>query len=148
MGGHDPYSSSKGCAELVTSAYSRSFFSPPEGPVIASARAGNVIGGGDWASDRLVPDILRSFEEDLTVAIRSPEAVRPWQHVLEPLSGYLTLAERLYRDGHDFAEAWNFGPYDSDACSGPSASRNNLRPATYLGERGCPSQADSSGTAI
>jgi CDP-glucose 4,6-dehydratase len=119
MGGHDPYSSSKGCAELVTSAYRRSFFHPDlyasHHVAIASARAGNVIGGGDWAPDRLVPDIMRAFSLAAPVIIRNPEAVRPWQHVLEPLSGYITLAERLYSDGPAFAEPWNFGPADSDA---------------------------------
>lgn len=118
MGGHDPYSSSKGCAELVTGAYRRSFFDPnhhaTRGVAVASARAGNVIGGGDWAADRLVPDILRAMELGQHAIIRNPDAVRPWQHVLEPLSGYLTLAEALYRDGQTFAEAWNFGPWDSD----------------------------------
>ena len=114
MGGFDPYSSSKGCAELVTSAYRRSFFKGA-GPALASARAGNVIGGGDWAADRLVPDILRAFEKNQPVVIRNPHATRPWQHVLEPLSGYLTLAERLYTQGEFFAEGWNFGPRDDDA---------------------------------
>ncbi len=114
MGGHDPYSSSKGCAELVTSAYRRSFFGA--GPAaVASARAGNVIGGGDWATDRLVPDILRAFERDEPVVIRHPHSTRPWQHVLEPLSGYLVLAQRLWRDGASVAEGWNFGPRDEDA---------------------------------
>lgn len=112
MGGFDPYSSSKGCAELVTSAYRRSF---ADGPLIASARAGNVIGGGDWAEDRLVPDILRAFERRQPVVIRNPNSIRPWQHVLEPLSGYLLLAERLICEGPAYAEAWNFGPADSDA---------------------------------
>ena len=114
MGGHDPYSNSKGCSELVTSAYRRSFF---HGGItaMASARAGNVIGGGDWALDRLVPDILRAFEAEKPVTIRNPHATRPWQHVLEPLSGYLLLAERLYEDGQEWAEAWNFGPHDDDA---------------------------------
>ncbi len=119
MGGHDPYSSSKGCAELVTSAYRRSFFSADQYPqhrvAVASARAGNVIGGGDWALDRLVPDIMRAFSAGEPVVIRNPEAVRPWQHVLEPLAGYIELAERLYADGPAFAEGWNFGPADSDA---------------------------------
>jgi CDP-glucose 4,6-dehydratase len=119
MGGHDPYSSSKGCAELVTSAYRRSFFPPNKfvehRVAVASARAGNVIGGGDWAVDRLVPDIMRAWEKNETVLIRHPEAVRPWQHVLEPLSGYLTLAERLYQAGAEFAEGWNFGPGEEDA---------------------------------
>jgi CDP-glucose 4,6-dehydratase len=114
MGGHDPYSNSKGCSELVTSAYRRSFFQD-KGIALASARAGNVIGGGDWAADRLVPDILRAFEQNQPVVIRNPHATRPWQHVLEPLSGYLALAERLYTDGQAFAEGWNFGPKDDDA---------------------------------
>lgn len=114
MGGYDPYSNSKGCSELVTSAYRRSFFQQ-SGVALASARAGNVIGGGDWAADRLVPDILRAFEKDQPVVIRNPHSTRPWQHVLEPLSGYLTLAERLYADGAAFAEGWNFGPHDDDA---------------------------------
>jgi len=114
MGGHDPYSSSKGCAELVTSAYRRSFLAD-QGVALASARAGNVIGGGDWAEARLVPDILRAFEQHTPVVIRHPHATRPWQHVLEPLSGYLVLAEHLWRDGHVVAEGWNFGPRDEDA---------------------------------
>lgn len=113
MGGHDPYSSSKGCAELVTSAYRRSFFSA-NGVALASARAGNVIGGGDWAMNRLIPDILRAFEMGKPVIIRNPHSTRPWQHVLEPLSGYLILAERLYTEGHVVAEGWNFGPCDED----------------------------------
>ncbi len=117
MGGHDPYSSSKGCAELVVSAYRHSFF-PPEGDVaVASARAGNVIGGGDWALDRLVPDIARAWGSGKPAIIRNPDAVRPWQHVLEPLSGYMVLAERLFIDGPAFAEGWNFGPADSEARS-------------------------------
>ncbi len=114
MGGHDPYSSSKGCAELVTSAYRRSYFQASNTGV-ASARAGNVIGGGDWAHDRLVPDILRAFEKGEPVVVRNPNSIRPWQHVLEPLSGYLMLAERLWSDGQSFAEGWNFGPRDEDA---------------------------------
>jgi CDP-glucose 4,6-dehydratase len=114
MGGHDPYSNSKGCAELVTSAY-RSSFLQGQGKAVATARAGNVIGGGDWAADRLVPDILRAFEQHQPVLIRNPHATRPWQHVLEPLSGYLTLAEQLYTQGQAFAEGWNFGPKDDDA---------------------------------
>ena len=114
MGGHDPYSNSKGCSELVTSAYRRSFFQE-NGIALASARAGNVIGGGDWAADRLIPDILRAFEQNQAVIIRNPYATRPWQHVLEPLSGYLTLAELLYTDGQACAEGWNFGPHDDDA---------------------------------
>lgn len=115
MGGHDPYSSSKGCAELVTAAYQRSFFHLPGSAALASARAGNVIGGGDWAEDRLIPDILRAFEAGRPVIIRHPHATRPWQHVLEPLSGYLTLAEQLWKEGHAFAEGWNFGPAEGDA---------------------------------
>jgi CDP-glucose 4,6-dehydratase len=109
MGGHDPYSCSKGCAELVCAAYRRSFLAAA-GVHLASARAGNVIGGGDWSRDRLIPDVVRSVLDGEVAIIRNPEAVRPWQHVLEPLSGYLQLAERLVRDGADFAEAWNFGP--------------------------------------
>jgi CDP-glucose 4,6-dehydratase len=114
MGGYDPYSNSKGCSELVTSAYRRSFFQQT-GVALASGRAGNVIGGGDWAADRLVPDILKACERGEPVVIRNPRATRPWQHVLEPLSGYLTLAERLYTDGQEYAEGWNFGPNDDDA---------------------------------
>ena len=114
MGGFDPYSSSKGCAELVTAAYRRSFLEPA-GIALASARAGNVIGGGDWAEDRLIPDFLRAMDAGVTLQIRSPQSTRPWQHVLEPLSGYLVLAERLYTEGMQFAEAWNFGPDDEDA---------------------------------
>lgn len=114
MGGHDPYSSSKGCAELVTSAYRRSFFNTPHTAALASARAGNVIGGGDWAEDRLVPDILSAFAKAEPVIIRNPLATRPWQHVLEPISGYLVLAEALYTEGQTFAEGWNFGPNDED----------------------------------
>jgi CDP-glucose 4,6-dehydratase len=114
MGGHDPYSNSKGCAELVTAAYRDSFFK--EGPTaIASARAGNVIGGGDWAGDRLIPDIVRAFGEKKPVIIRNPNSVRPWQLVLEPLAGYLALAEALFERGHAAAEAWNFGPAAGDA---------------------------------
>ena len=116
MGGHDPYSSSKGCAELVTGAYRLSFLQS-QGKAVATARAGNVIGGGDWAADRLVPDILRAFEQNQPVIIRNPHATRPWQHVLEPLSGYLSLAEELYTQGQAFAEGWNFGPKDDDVRS-------------------------------
>jgi CDP-glucose 4,6-dehydratase len=108
-GGYDPYSSSKGCAELVTSAYRRSFLQDL-GIGLASVRAGNVIGGGDWADDRLIPDILKSFEKNESVVIRSPKATRPWQHVLEPLSGYLILAEKLYKNQDEYAQGWNFGP--------------------------------------
>jgi CDP-glucose 4,6-dehydratase len=114
MGGHDPYSSSKGCAELVTSAYRNSFFQDADGPAVATARAGNVIGGGDWSADRLIPDILRALAAGTPVLIRNPAAVRPWQHVLEPLSGYLMLAEKLATQGRAFASGWNFGPALSD----------------------------------
>ena len=119
MGGHDPYSNSKACSELVTSAYRNSFFNASNASgkqvALASARAGNVIGGGDWAADRLIPDILEAFSRSTPVVIRNPQAIRPWQHVLEPLRGYLTLAERLYLDGTSVAEAFNFGPNSEDA---------------------------------
>jgi CDP-glucose 4,6-dehydratase len=121
MGGFDPYSNSKGCSELVTAAYRNSFFNSNKyenhGVALASARAGNVIGGGDWADDRLIPDFIRAISKGEEVKIRSPYAIRPWQHVLEPLSGYLMLAERLYSDGPKYSEAWNFGPDDKDAQS-------------------------------
>ena len=113
MGGRDPYSSSKGCAELVTAAYRRSFFET--GAAVASARAGNVIGGGDWASDRLLPDLIRAAQSGEPAPIRNPGATRPWQHVLEPLSGYLMLAERLSSDSAQFPGGWNFGPDEADA---------------------------------
>lgn len=119
MGGYDPYSNSKGCSELVTSSFRDSFFNPKEyekhGVALASARAGNVIGGGDWAEDRLIPDFIRAITKGEKLLIRSPYAIRPWQHVLEPLNGYLTLAAKLNEEGPRFAEAWNFGPDDSDA---------------------------------
>jgi len=119
MGGYDPYSNSKGCAELVSAAYRSSFFNPEafekHGVALATVRAGNVIGGGDWAKDRLIPDIIAAFEVSKPVLIRNPHATRPWQHVLEPLGGYLTLAEHLYNEGPEYAEPWNFGPYDEDA---------------------------------
>lgn len=115
MGGYDPYSSSKGCAELITSAYRNSYFSGSESlNKIASARAGNVIGGGDWSEDRLIPDAIKAFEADLPLIIRNPLATRPWQHVLEPLSGYMMLAQALYQKGSSFASSWNFGPTDQD----------------------------------
>lgn len=118
MGGHDPYSNSKACAELVTSAYRSSFFSFKDASnAIATARAGNVIGGGDWSEDRLIPDAIRAFEINVPLTIRYPSAVRPWQHVLEPLSGYLVLAQALYEYGSDYASAWNFGPQEYDARS-------------------------------
>jgi CDP-glucose 4,6-dehydratase len=119
MGGYDPYSNSKGCSELVTAAYRSSYFNPHDyarhGVAVATARAGNVIGGGDWASDRLIPDIIRAILAGEKVLIRNPGAIRPWQHVLEPLSGYLLLAQRLYDSGAAYAEGWNFGPEDEDA---------------------------------
>lgn len=125
MGGHDPYSNSKGCAELAVSAYRRSFFS--NGKVaVATGRAGNVIGGGDWAADRLIPDILRSVADRQPVRIRNPLAIRPWQHVLEPVSGYLVLAQTLWTDAAMAADAWNFGPRDDDA-----------RPVQWIVERLC-----------
>lgn len=132
MGGHDPYSSSKGCAELVTAAFRKSFFTPGGDtgasdralPAVASARAGNVIGGGDWAADRLIPDCMRALAARRAVAVRNPNAIRPWQLVLEPLSGYLLLAERLAEHGHTFAQGWNFGPWDDDA-----------RPVSWIADR-------------
>jgi len=115
MGGYDPYSNSKGCAELVTSAYRQSYFSGSNSTnKVASARAGNVIGGGDWSDDRLIPDAIKAFEENQPLMIRNPLATRPWQHVLEPLSGYLILAQALYEQGSAFASGWNFGPRDED----------------------------------
>jgi CDP-glucose 4,6-dehydratase len=114
LGGHDPYSSSKAAAELVTSAY-RSSYLKNNHVAVASARAGNVIGGGDWAKDRLVPDVIKAYINGKPAKIRNPEAIRPWQHVLEPLSGYLTLAENLYLSPEEFSGAWNFGPNDIDA---------------------------------
>jgi CDP-glucose 4,6-dehydratase len=115
MGGYDPYSNSKGCAELVTSAYRKSYFSSPNSTnSVASARAGNVIGGGDWSEDRLIPDAIKAFEANLPLMIRNPLATRPWQHVLEPLSGYLVLAQALYTQGFAYASGWNFGPSDAD----------------------------------
>ena len=130
MGGYDPYSNSKGCVELVSSAYRKSFLKDA-GIAMATARAGNVIGGGDWAPDRLLPDILRALQEKQSVLIRNPHAIRPWQHVLEPLSGYLLLAERLYTQGQADAEGWNFGPCDKDA-----------RPVQWIVEHLCESWGD------
>jgi CDP-glucose 4,6-dehydratase len=118
MGGYDPYSNSKACSELVTAAYRNSFFNPKEydnhSVSLASARCGNVIGGGDWAADRLVPDCVRSILKGKKIVIRNPQAIRPWQHVLEPLWGYLILAQKLYVNGPRYAQAWNFGPEDQD----------------------------------
>jgi CDP-glucose 4,6-dehydratase len=120
MGGHDPYSASKGCAELVTSAYRNSFFNidkygKEHNILLSSVRAGNVIGGGDWSADRLIPDIMKATSRSEEVIIRSPESTRPWQHVLEPLSGYLMLGQKLLEGKKEFAEAWNFGPTDEEA---------------------------------
>lgn len=119
MGGYDPYSNSKGCAELISASYRSSFFNKDRyaqhGVALATARAGNVIGGGDWSADRLVPDLLRAFEDRRGASIRNPGAIRPWQHVLEPLKGYMMLAEKLHTEGPAWAEAWNFGPHDADA---------------------------------
>jgi CDP-glucose 4,6-dehydratase len=119
MGGFDPYSNSKGCSELITASYRSSFFNPKDYPehgvAVASARAGNVIGGGDWAADRLIPDFMRAISKSEKVRIRSPYAIRPWQHVLEPLTGYLTLAAKLFSEGAYYAQGWNFGPNDNDA---------------------------------
>lgn len=118
-GGYDPYSNSKGCAELVADAFRNSYFNNKNyevhGCALASVRAGNVIGGGDWADDRLIPDMIRAFENGQTVKIRNPHAIRPWQHVLEPLSGYLLTAQLLWDQGSTFAEGWNFGPNEDDA---------------------------------
>jgi CDP-glucose 4,6-dehydratase len=116
MGGHDPYSSSKGCAELVTAAFRRSYAQGAGAPAIASARAGNVIGGGDWAEDRLIPDVMQAVAKGRPALIRNPDAIRPWQHVLNPLSGYLILAQELW-NSREHAEAWNFGPEERDARS-------------------------------
>lgn len=125
IGGRDPYSASKGCAELATAAYRRSFFQGVGRRVgVATVRAGNVIGGGDWGEDRLVPDAVRALGNQEPLLVRNPQAVRPWQHVLEPLAGYLMLAERLYKEGEKWAGAWNFGPEDKD-----------VRPVRWLVER-------------
>jgi len=113
IGGYDPYSSSKGCAELIVSAYRRSYFDSL-GVALSSARAGNVIGGGDWQEDRLVPDCIRALSKGEVIKIRNPNAIRPWQYVLEPLSGYLLLGSKMYKDGKRYSSAWNFGPNDND----------------------------------
>ena len=130
LGGYDPYSSSKACSELVTAAYRSSFFNPrayaDHGVALASARAGNVIGGGDWAQDRLICDCVRALLAGEQILLRNPAAIRPWQHVLEPLSGYLQLAQKLFLEGPRFAEAWNFGPRDEDA-----------RPVEWIVQRLC-----------
>lgn len=118
MGGYDPYSNSKGCAELVSAAYRNSFFNPAtfveHGKALASVRAGNVIGGGDWGENRLIPDLIKAFNQNQCAIIRNPKAIRPWQHVLEPLSGYLLLAEKLWEAPSIYAEGWNFGPLEQD----------------------------------
>ncbi len=116
MGGHDPYSSSKGCAELIASAYRNSYFNA-RGIAVATARAGNVFGGGDWAKDRLIPDIFEGFLNDKAIHIRYPQAIRPWQHVQNALEGYLILAERLWENSSEFSEAWNFGPEEDETRS-------------------------------
>lgn len=130
MGGYDPYSNSKGCSELVTASYRSSYFNPGQygdhGVAVATARAGNVIGGGDWAGDRLIPDCIRAILAGEPVQIRNPDAIRPWQHVLEPLSGYLLLAQRLHEDGIRYSGGWNFGPAEEDA-----------RPVGWIVERLC-----------
>ncbi len=130
LGGYDPYSNSKGCTELVTAAYRSSYFNPKDYDrhrvAIASVRAGNVIGGGDWAEDRLIPDVVRALSGRRPVVIRNPAAVRPWQHVLEPLAGYLAIAEKLATGGPAWSEAWNFGPEEGDA-----------RPVQWIVERMC-----------
>ena len=131
LGGHDPYSASKACAEIASAAYRNSFLAEA-GIHLANVRAGNVIGGGDWATDRLIPDFFRAIDRNEVLTIRSPNAVRPWQHVLEPLSGYLLLAEKLYEEGETFAEAWNFGPNDEDA-----------KPVSWIVERLCAQIPDS-----
>jgi len=118
LGGHDPYSSSKGCVEILTASYRASYFSSDDSPRIATARAGNVIGGGDWSDDRLVPDLVKAYMANEVMEIRRPLAIRPWQHVLEPLSGYICLAEKLYQsESKTYAEAWNFGPEEAGAKS-------------------------------
>jgi len=113
LGGYDPYSSSKACSELITSSYRRSFLANLN-VHLASVRAGNIIGGGDWAKDRLIPDFFKALNKKKTLIVRSPNSIRPWQHVLEPISGYLMLAEKLVKSGNKYAEAWNFGPKEND----------------------------------
>lgn len=141
MGGFDPYSNSKGCSELVTAAYRQSYFNPQQyaqhGVAVATARAGNVIGGGDWATDRLIPDITRAILAGEPVKIRNPHSIRPWQHVLEPLSGYLSLAQRLCENGAGYAEGWNFGPNDEDA-----------RPVEWIVKKMCQLHGNGAGYEI
>lgn len=137
LGGHDPYSSSKACAELVTATYRKCFFEEAGKP-LASVRAGNVIGGGDWAENRLVPDIVKGILKSEEILVRNPHAIRPWQHVLEPLAGYLTLAEKLSgSDGAQYAEGWNFGPYENDA-----------RPVEWITESLCKKWGESASWEI
>lgn len=125
MGGYDPYSSSKGCAELITNAYTRSYFNYRHNDtILASVRAGNVIGGGDWGEDRLIPDCIKALFKEKPIVIRNPDSVRPWQFILDPLYGYLLLAQRLYKDGEKFCGAWNFGP-----------GKKNEKPVKWLVER-------------
>ena len=122
IGGYDPYSNSKACSELVTSSFRNSFFKDnPNGKNLASVRAGNIIGGGDWSDNRLVPDIMKSLQQELSLKIRNPDGIRPWQHVLDPLHGYLTLAEHLWDNGSKFSEAWNFGP-----------DQNSVKPVSWI----------------
>ncbi len=137
MGGHDPYSASKGCAELITSSMRRSFYHEPGAALIGTARAGNVIGGGDWATDRLIPDIVRAFTASEPVTIRMPEAIRPWQHVLEPLGGYLVLAQRLGQGEREVADGWNFGP-----------SPDDVRPVGWIVEQMAKRWGDGAGFEI
>lgn len=150
MGGYDPYSASKGCAELVTASYRQSFFGAESPVSLASARAGNVIGGGDWALDRIVPDCVRALAQGEPVVVRNPDAVRPWQHVLEPVGGYLWLASRLFAEAHAYDGSWNFGPapagnltvrevvetvlseWGSGKWTGPSAGARNPHEAHFL----------------
>jgi CDP-glucose 4,6-dehydratase len=138
LGGYDPYSSSKACSEIVTASYRNSFFNPAEYDkhhvAIATARAGNVIGGGDWASDRLIPDFIRAILNKKVITIRNPDSIRPWQHVLEPLTGYLILSEKLYNNGALFAESWNFGPNEDDA-----------KPVSWIIEKLCKMKGDGAG---
>lgn len=126
MGGHDPYSSSKGCAELITKSFRSSFFSSNDKnhTSLASVRAGNVLGGGDWAENRLVPDIIRAIENKKSVNIRNPNALRPWQHVLDPLHGYIILAEKLWNEQTKYSEGWNFGP-----------EKNEIKPVSWIMEK-------------
>ena len=137
LGGHDPYSNSKGCSEMVSKAYQESFFSPEGRVAMATARAGNVIGGGDWAQDRLIPDVLSGLIRGEKIVIRYPHATRPWQHVLEPLRGYLMLAEALVLQGQAYASPWNFGPRDHD-----------VKPVSWIVDRLVAGWGDGSGWSL